>query len=274
MAKVHDVDPNLLSRTRAWLLSRRKPDGSWEPEARQMYGVLGNDPRMLRLSTTAYIAWAVFAGGQARNQAQQTLGFLLNQEDRPSAITDPHTLALVCNALLAIDPKSKEVGPYLDRLVALKKTAEDGKHAWWAQAEGARTTFFGAGLGGQVETTALAALALLRSGEHPATARSALTWIVARKDPRGTWYSTQATGLALKALLCGTGKPVGGDGARKLELRVGKHVERLTIPADQAEVMKQIDLTGHLAAGANRVLLEELSTTGMGYQVSFRYHLP
>jgi uncharacterized protein YfaS (alpha-2-macroglobulin family) len=271
MAKVHDVDPNLIQRTRQWLLNKRKSDGSWEPEGRQMYGVLGNDPRMLRLSLTAYIAWAVFGGDKASAQAQTTLDYLLSH--RPSAITDPHTLALVCNALLAIDPRGKEAGPYLDRLVTLKKTDEGGKLAHWAQAEGARTTFYGAGLGGQVETTALSALALIRSGEHPAAARAALNWLVSKKDPRGTWYSTQATVLALKALLAGTGKPLGGDGARQLELRIGQHAEKLSIPADQAEVMKQIDLTPHLAAGANRLTLAETTTTGMGYQVTFRYHV-
>src|SRR5207237_10504489 len=32
MAKVHEVDAGLISRTRKWLLDQRRPDGSWEPE--------------------------------------------------------------------------------------------------------------------------------------------------------------------------------------------------------------------------------------------------
>src|SRR5581483_4165786 len=33
MARVHDVDPRLIERTRAWLVRQRKPDGSWDPDA-------------------------------------------------------------------------------------------------------------------------------------------------------------------------------------------------------------------------------------------------
>jgi uncharacterized protein YfaS (alpha-2-macroglobulin family) len=64
------------------------------------------------------------------------------------------------------------------------------------------TTYTGAkGRTGDIETTALAALALLRAGEQPQLANAALTTLVQQKDNYGTWYSTQATILALKALL-------------------------------------------------------------------------
>src|SRR5512140_3700705 len=32
MARVHDVDPKLIDRTRQWLLSQQEPDGTWAPE--------------------------------------------------------------------------------------------------------------------------------------------------------------------------------------------------------------------------------------------------
>ena len=54
------------------------------------------------------------------------------------AFTDPHVLALVCNALLALDPKGREAGDYLDRLEKLKKT-DGGKHSYWEQPAGQRT---------------------------------------------------------------------------------------------------------------------------------------
>ena len=63
MARVHDVDPKVIQRTRAWLLSQQAADGSWEPEGHR---ILHEDPTgrredLQRLSTTAYIAWSVFA---------------------------------------------------------------------------------------------------------------------------------------------------------------------------------------------------------------------
>src|SRR5262249_51252852 len=88
MARVHDVDPALIERTRRWLLAQRKGDGSWEPEGHMLHEDVTRGGGQARLATTAYIAWAVFARGAARDQAPATLDFLLAQ--RPGAINDPH----------------------------------------------------------------------------------------------------------------------------------------------------------------------------------------
>src|SRR5207244_1213951 len=48
----------------------------------------------------------------------------------------------------------------------------------------------------------------------------------------------------------------------------------LRIPADQAEVMQQIDLTDHLRPGAQTLRLEEPTGTQPAYSLTFRYHVP
>src|SRR5581483_9225136 len=67
MARVHDVDPVLIARTRRWLLASHKPDGSWDPEGHVLHDDVtrGADAEQARLATTAYIAWAVFTHGTA-----------------------------------------------------------------------------------------------------------------------------------------------------------------------------------------------------------------
>jgi uncharacterized protein YfaS (alpha-2-macroglobulin family) len=273
MARVHDVDPELIERTRDWLLQQREEDGAWSPEG----GGAGRFRRsrgegMDRLRTTAYVAWAVFADKETRDKAGETTFFLLKH--KPDKLDDPYVLALVCNALLAIHPKGSEAGPYLRRLEALKTTAPGGKVFWEQPAEG-QTVFHGSGSSGDVETTALAALALITAKQYPATSRKALAWLVSRKDPHGTWYSTQATVLALKALVAGTGKALGGDATRRIVLTWDDGTRRtIRIPADQADVMKQIDLSRYLRPGFRRLRLTEKSRTGAGYQVAFRYHVP
>ena len=218
MARVHDVDPALIGRTRRWLLSQRRPDGSWDAEGHKMHDdAVGGSADDARLAETAYIAWAVFGDPAASADAAATFAYL-KQHD-PAGVKDAHTLALVCNALLALDAHNADAAPYLERLEAMKHVGDDGKFAWWEQAAAARTTFYGAGRGGEVETTALAVLALIRSGRYPDTTRKALTWLTAQKDPNGTWYSTQATVLALKALLAGTGQAV--EGAASASSRCG-----------------------------------------------------
>ena len=212
MARVHDVDPNLIERTRRWLLDQQRPDGSWEPEGHQLVeDPTGRqaDASLARLGTTAYIAWAAFAGHQADVKAQTTLAYLRGHS--PGSIDDPYVLALVANALLALDPGERPARPYLDRLRSQAERSLDGKLAWWSTTPGRRTMFLGAGESGSIETTALAALANLTGGYDPETTRQALEWLVAHKDSTGTWHSTQATVLALKALLAGTGKPLGGE---------------------------------------------------------------
>jgi hypothetical protein len=272
MARVHDVDPALIDRTRRWLLSSRQRDGSWDPEDHGLHiqDDVTRGTEQARLATTAYIAWSVFPRGAAANERSQTRDYLLAHT--PESIRNPHVLALVCNALLALD--SDAAIPYLDRLDSLKRTSEDDKLAWWEQPEGARTTFYGAGRSGHVETTALAVLALVQGQRHPGTARGALAWLVSQKDGRGTWHSTQATVLSLKALLAGTG-PLGGHQDRHIEVRLNdRPIQALEIPAGQAEVLKQVDLSPHLVNGPQRLTITETTGTAAGYQVTFRYHLP
>jgi uncharacterized protein YfaS (alpha-2-macroglobulin family) len=101
-----------------------------------------------------------------------------------------------------------------------------------------------------------------------------LQWLVEQKDPRGTWHSTQATILALKALLAGTEKPVAVDESRRIEIRLGGETHReVVIPPDQSDVLQMISLSDLLLPGNDYALeLIDRSNTGAGFQVAFQYH--
>jgi hypothetical protein len=275
MAQVHDVDPRLIERTRAWLLGQRRTDGTWLAKGQVLHEdptLVGTDPELARLATTAYVAWAVF-GGREKGEGQPTLAYL--RAHRPDTIADPYLLALVANALLALDPRGEAAGPYLDRLEAMKRISEDGKLTWWEQPAAARTMFYGAGRGSQVETTALAALALVHANRYPGAAHGALAWLASQKGSSGTWYSTQATVLALKALVAGTANLQGEKQERRLTLTWdGKPEREVVIAPDQAEVMQQIDLSALLTPGPHRLTITEQGEAGTGYQLAFRYHVP
>src|SRR5262249_48311589 len=95
------------------------------------------------------------------------------------------------------------------------------------------------------------------------------------KDGRGTWHSTQATVLALKALLAGTGRPLGGDAPRRIVVRLDGHeLEEITIPADQAGVLRQVDPSDRMTPRTPPPTLEERGGSGSGYKVVSRYHVP
>jgi hypothetical protein len=273
MAKVYPVDPRLIERTRAWLLKQRGNDGSWAAGSHKMHGdpAHGQNGDMAKLSATAYIAWAVFSGAGTTADLGATAQFLLAH--RPESIDDPYILALIANALQAMDTGGRDALPYLERLDLLKKEADGDRYYYWEQPANSRTAFYGAGRSGSVETTAVATLALLHRNDYPEMTRRSLAWLVKQRDARGTWPSTQATVLALKALISGTGKPA-GDGERRITITWGGQQQHITIPADQAEVMKQIDLSAGLKPGSHRLTLTETSGTAAGYQVAFRYHIP
>jgi type II secretory pathway pseudopilin PulG len=276
MARVHDVDPKLIERTRTWLLSQQAGDGSWAPEGHRFYheDPTGRCEDLQRLSTTAYIAWSVFAGEAANTtSAQAAFDYLLRHE--PAAIDEPYVLAQVANALLTIRPGDPHAQAYLERLEAISRHSADGKLAWWDTGVDNRTTFYGAGVSGNIETTALATLAMIEGRGNPATIRGSLAWLVEQKDVHGTWHSTQATVLALKALLAGTDRPLGEARPRQIDVAIdGKTVQTLVIPADQGEVMQQLDLSAQVTRGNHQLVITDRTGTATGYQAILAYHVP
>jgi hypothetical protein len=115
---------------------------------------------------------------------------------------DPYVAALVANALVAGDMAagseiSSATKSALERLAGL--AVREGPYAFWQSS--VATFVGGEGQTGSIETTALAAFAFLRAGEQPDLSNAALGYLVREKDSYGTWYSTQATVLALKALI-------------------------------------------------------------------------
>jgi hypothetical protein len=200
MSRVHEVDPALVQRAADWLLSQQASDGSWENDRglvhENTWSSLGDD----RLPVTAYIAWSLVESGFG-NQTGTQKGISYVREHQTGA-DDPYVLALVANALVAVDLETgSELTPataaVLDRLAGM--ATQEGNGVFWQSSV---ATFMGSeGRTGSIETTALAALAFLRSDTHPELGNAALTYLVQQKDSFGTWHSTQATVLALKALI-------------------------------------------------------------------------
>ena len=63
VGQIAQCHPQLIERTRAWLLAQRRPDGSWPNESGMLDdGLAGSVNRVgqMDLAATAYIGWAVF----------------------------------------------------------------------------------------------------------------------------------------------------------------------------------------------------------------------
>jgi len=218
------------------------------------------------LQSTAYVAWAVAESGGADVELRRALDYLAGKLG-PDA--DTYTLALAAAAMTAAGrPEAK---PFLEDLDARKVTDEKLVH-WTGKGEGAT---FSRGDVLDIETTALAAHAFLKSRHDTAAAHKALEWLIAHKDPCGTWHSTQATVLAMRALLAGAGK--GGTVERPMKVTIaanGKVAQELDITPETGDVYHLVSLRPHVAEGKNTVALETGGGGSLAYQIVATHYMP
>lgn len=266
MAKVYPVDPALIQRTRAWLLAQQKSDGTWTTGASSWDAPPGsaNDP----LPLTAYVTWAILESG-LKNDARLSRAIAYIKENAARA-NDGYTLAMIANALVAYDPNDPLTRDTLTRLNALQ--VADGDGAYFPTRIG---SFTGArGAYGNLETTGLAAYAFLRAKQYPEAAQRALTYLVQKKDARGTWGSTQATILALRALIQSVieAGEVAGDATVRVTFN-GAQAKPIVINQENAGVM-QIITFDDINPGTNRITFQVEGKGALAYQVSAHYYVP
>jgi len=265
MSKVYPVDEALIERTAQWLLEQQQPDGTWTDKGYSEHWQID-----AKAPATAFIAWALIeAGYEDTPQVAQAIAYIrelaLQQEDA-------YSLALVANALAAYDPDDATTQAALDRLYEMR--VEEGDIVYW---ETGAASFMGAtGQTGSLETTALATIALMRGHAHSDAVSGALAYLIQGKDAWGTWFSTQATILSLKALLLAheqTGE-VAGPATVRVSLNK-EQTQEITIDEANADVVHLVTFDrGFSPSGENRVQIEVEGGGNLMYQVTTGYYLP
>jgi hypothetical protein len=125
------------------------------------------------------------------------------------------------------------------------------------------------------ECTALCALALMKAGTSPQSVKQALTWISTHKFADGTHGSTQATILALRALLEASAASLGEEFESTVTLLVnGEAIESFHVNRDNSDVMKPVDLTQSLRAGENRIEFRQNPAGELPFQLAGAYWRP
>jgi hypothetical protein len=278
MSKVYDVDPKLILRTQQWLAEQQQADGSWKPDTQFINEGATNRFNSDVLRITAYLAWSLENTGYQGPAVEKAKQFI---EKNMSAKMDSYTLAVVAN--FAADYGFFDHGKDKDRAftrqamqLLLDARTEKDEQAWWTAEE---TSVYARGASASVETTALAEQALLKWGEASGTARKAMSYIASKKDSAGTWGTTQATIMALRALLLATEKgAVDVQGTLEVLLN-GKPVEKLTLTPENNDLLHQfvfkgIESKGKGPEGANTVEIRFEGKGGLAYQVVGNYFLP
>ena len=266
MAQVHDVDPNVITRTQEWLLSQQQADGSWKP-TREYLDVVASKFADDVMRNTAYIAWALLSSGNRSAATMKAIAYLREHLD---AVNDTYTLALTANALVLADKGAAVTRQVLETLLD-KKQEEDDK-IWW-EADSATSTN-AAGVSADIETTALAALALMHAERSHDTVSRILTYLIESKDARGTWHSTQATILAMKALLLSMKNATQQTDAEVTVLVNGAEADTFALTPENSDVMRLLDLQEHTIKGDNTVEIQFDGDGSALYQIVGRFYLP
>lgn len=266
MSKVYDVDPNVIRRTQAWLASQQQPDGSWKPDTQFINEGATNRYNSDALRITAYIAWALEDTGFRGPVVDKAKQFI---ESQVASGIDTYTLAVVAN--FAVDFGTDRDFTRRAMQLLLDAHAEKDEQAWWTDQQ---TPMYSSGASAAIETTALAAQALLKWGQASGVVRKAMTYISSKKDAAGNWGTTQATIMALRALLLASEVGTADVKGAVQVLLNGKTVEQLVLNADNNDLLHQFVLKGIDTTQVNTVELQFDGNGGLAYQVVGRYFVP
>ena len=269
MSKVSDVDPRLIERTAEWLGRQQQADGSWKPDTQFINEGATNRFNSDQLRITAYIAWALANTGYKGPSTDKAKQFI---ESYSGPRPDAYTLAVIAN-FAADYGKDREFTRRSMQALVDGKT-EEGDHVSWNAEE---TGVYSTGQSAAIETTGLAAQALLKWGQAAETVRKALNFISSKKQAAGNWGTTQATIMALRALVLATQLSASDvHGLLTVELN-GKPLETLQLNAENNDLLHQFVFKGNDFNDPLSTASVQLKFSGSGtlaYQVVGRYFTP
>ena len=176
---------------------------------------------------------------------------------------EPYLIAVFALTVLDIGDAPRAEAP-IERLRRMER--QEGDASYWSLET--NTPFYGWGLAGRIETTALVLQALVRgSGSESAESKKlvsrGLLFLLRNQDRYGIWYSTQATVNVLEAMesltthAAGTLVAAGNANTTgpKAEILVdGKHATSIELPA--AGILAgptEVDLSSFVAPGEHKV---------------------
>ena len=261
MSRVMNVDQNMIKRTQDYIIEQRDGNGGFKrnPRALDSFGRAPDD------ITNAYIVWSLTESGKSDDVSKE----LSSLKEKAEKSNDPYFLALVANALLNRDDRASA-------LVLLKKLVSGQKEDGHLVAEKTSITGSG-GVSLEVETTALAILALLKANEPQFNlpVRKAITWVGKQRNGSGAFGSTQSTILALKALIAFTKANKKTAEAGEVRLFLGsEEMSKVVFAAGATEVMelKLPNPEKNFKSGENTLRLEVTGKNIFPATISWTYN--
>ncbi|MSQ93705.1 MAG: hypothetical protein EXR98_04020 [Gemmataceae bacterium] len=269
MSKVYPIDRGIIDRTQGYLMKKMDKDGCWADIGAthgETIASMGNTKLLL----TSYVVWSLLDSGYDKNQLKKSIAYI--RDNVNTAGDNSYILALAANALAAYDAKDDSTLSVLQKLEKLRKDLPD----WRASSYPSKSTSmtYATGDSVTVEATALTALAMIRTGQFTNSVNQSLTYLIKTKAGNGTWGSTSATILALKALVAGMGNVELKDDVLFTIKVNGKEAHRGKVEKAASDVMQTFELKEFKADGANQVAIEVNGETPLMYQIVGRHFEP
>ncbi len=249
-----DVDPELLERTAVWLKGRVNKRGGYQQNPRFLHTWSVDE-----LMADCYITYGLAEAGYQDLEQERAHCLRVAAES-----DDPYQWALVANVLL-LGGEREAADALLVRLARAQQI--DGAFQGAEQSVVCST-----GQALHVETTALALLALLRSGSYHGECGQAARWLNGARDAWGSWGSTQATVLALKALTAFASSQTGERADGTLVVRLNDaDAQALAISRKAAAPVRLEGLETRLRNGENLLELSFDSAGELPYTLALEY---
>jgi hypothetical protein len=257
MARVRDVDKDMLERTRAWLLSRRDGKGGFLRDSRSHGTGIGS---ALADTTNAYITWALVESGETRLEKEiSAVRTLANSTD------DSYIVALGANILHASGDRSGAL-----QLMSKLAKAQDAS----GYVKGGKMSITQSGGNSlAIEVTSLSALAWMKEPDYAPNVEKGLKWI-AETNKSGRFGSTQSTILALRSIVAYDAlhahPRVPG---RVLLMLDGKNVGApVSFDANMQGVLTLPDLANAPGPGKHTLVLKMEDGASMPFSMSMKFH--
>jgi hypothetical protein len=276
MAKVRAVDPEMLARSKQWLLKQKDGKGGFNRARRALHTWIEDKD-----TSDAYITWALLEAGESPKGLQAEIARVRSAGETSA---NSYVIAVASNVMQLAGEKDAA-----NKLLARLATKQDDK----GMVGGGTQSIVGStGVSLGIETTSFAVVGWLRSGNAeftPNVERAIKGLSEASKD--GSYGATQSTVLALRAVLeydrvrsqsrkpgqvqlLVDGKPLGApvkyDGSTQTELTFADASELMSPGAHTFELVQTGggQLPWSVSVKSNRVKPESSPETKVGLEVA------
>ena len=253
----NDVSNDMVGRTAKWLMSRKDGNGGFKknPRALDQFG------RASEEVTNGYIVYALSEAGYQKDIQKEFEAAY----KAAKASNDGYQLAMMANTLNNFNDKRE--AEIMKQLLKVQKADGSFKSDHSITRSGGKSL--------QIETTAIAVLAMLKSDKPDVAALTkAVEFLVANRNSYGGFGSTQGTVLALKALTEYAAASKKTEEAGTLQCFVdGKLVASKDYEAGAKGTIEFIGLEKYLKEGKHKIKVQYKGTkTALPYTMAINYN--